>query len=199
MRRLILASASPRRAELMRQIGAQFEVMISETEEKLDGDGSPAELVQRLALAKAEAVSGRVDQGMIIGADTVVVQGGHLFGKPADRAEAAEMLKALSGQAHSVLTGVAIIEQPSGAVQVAYAETRVFFKELLDEEITAYALSGEGLDKAGAYGIQGRGALLVEKIEGDYFNVVGMPLQLLNQMLDNWQINLLLDDTGTKL
>lgn len=191
-----MASASPRRAELLKQVGARFEVMVSDVDESQVGSEAAEELVQRLALAKARAVAVQALAGIVIGADTLVVQGGKPFGKPENDTEAAEMLRALSGRCHSVYTGVALLDLPGTAQQTGCAETRVFFRNLSEAEIDAYIRSGEGRDKAGAYGIQGLGALLVEKIEGDYFNVVGMPLQLLYKMLSRWQVNLLLGQPG---
>jgi septum formation protein len=190
---VILASASPRRLELMRQIGVDPLVLTGEIDETWDGKRNGREWAKELALRKAQACANRVKVGIIVSADTIVMQGDRIFGKPKDAGEAFEMLSALRGREHHVITGVAVWECPEGKYAVDYEETRVLFRELTDAEIKAYIHWGESLDKAGAYGIQGKGALLVEKIEGDYFNVVGLPLQKLNRMLANFNFNLLLD------
>lgn len=189
--RFVLASASPRRLELLRQIGVDVEVIVSDVDENLSEDIPARELVEKLARVKAQEVAKRVPRGLIIGADTVVVADNNILGKPRDYNHAVEMLQLLNGRAHSVITGVAIIETPSYGTISAFEETRVLFRKLTDEEIHAYVKTNEPIDKAGSYGIQGIGALLVEKIEGDYFNVVGLPLQRLNNMLTFWNINLL--------
>lgn len=191
-KRLVLASASPRRAELLKQVGVHPDIITSDVLEDISKEMPVGELVQALALKKAQAVADSVQEGLIIGADTVVAKENRLLGKPADFQEAVEMISSLSGSAHSVLTGVAVVGQPEGRTVTGFEETKVFFKKLSKEEIISYVKTGECMDKAGAYGIQGRGSLLVERIEGDYFNVVGLPLQLLNRMLGKWNINLLL-------
>lgn len=191
-RRIILASASPRRRELLRQIGVEAEVMVSDIREGFP-PGIPAkDQVQKLALLKAESVARLVVEGLVIGADTVVVCDERVLGKPENRFHAREMIHSLSGREHRVITGVAVVEKPGGRIVTGYEETKVFFRQLTSTEIDAYIDSGEPSDKAGGYGIQGRGALLVERIEGDYFNVVGLPLQKLNDMLSSLRINLLL-------
>ena len=192
-KRLVLASASPRRAQLLKQVGVCPEIITGNVSEEISQEMPVHELVQTLALKKAQTVAGYVQEGLIIGADTVVVKENCLLGKPVDFDEAVEMLSSLSGIEHSVLTGVAVVSQPEGQTITGFEETKVFFKKLSKEEIIAYVNTGECYDKAGSYGIQGRGALLGERIEGDYFNVVGLPLQLLNGILANWNINLLLD------
>ena len=177
---LILASTSPRRAELLRQIGLEFQVVASHwVEEPPTAAVRPDDYVARLARHKAEQVAATVPTGIIIGADTVVVSDGVILGKPADPAQAAAMLSSLSGKEHSVFTGVALIAVPEGQVMTFAEETRVTFRRLPPAEIRNYVATGEPLDKAGAYGIQGKGALLVERIQGCYFNVVGLPLSRL--------------------
>lgn len=184
--RVVLASASPRRAALLSQIGLTFEVCPSDVEEPLLGDAA-AEVTQELALLKARTVARRYADGIIIGADTLVSLDGELLGKPTDDAHASAMLSRLSGTRHEVVTGVALIVidsscrrglQPhTAAYEIAWTETtNVYFRELRSAEIAAYVASGEASDKAGAYGIQGRGAAFVKRIEGCYFNVVGLPL-----------------------
>jgi septum formation protein len=184
-KKIVLASASPRRLELLRQIGVEPIVRPVETaeEQRLKGRG-PAHLVQANARMKARAaVVACHDSGsIIIGADTVVMLGGRLFGKPGDVATAAAMLRELSGQRHSVYTGVCLIDTDSGYSVCGSNRTLVRFAELSEEEIARYVASGEPLDKAGAYGIQGKGGLFVESISGDYGTVVGLSLPLLARL-----------------
>lgn len=188
---LILASASPRRRELLQQVGAVFQVEVSNTLEQVDPSLIPEEMVQQLALQKALAVAATHTSGLVLGADTVVVNDGVLLGKPVNAEEATAMLRSLSGRWHQVMTAVALVDASgSRAPWVSVEKTRVKFRNLTESDIAAYLATGESMDKAGAYGIQGYGALLVEKIEGCYFNVVGLPLQLVAAGLRNWGINL---------
>ncbi|MBR6095242.1 MAG: septum formation inhibitor Maf [Lachnospiraceae bacterium] len=174
----VLASQSPRRKELLAQIGLSFEVVVSRADENITEKLSPGELVERLSLIKAEAVrdslAGREDAPVVIGADTVVYHNGRILGKPKDEEDAFLMLRSLSGDTHSVFTGVSILF-PDGTVTF-HSETKVTFDELSDAEIRAYIASGEPMDKAGAYGIQGLGGAFVTGIEGEYANVVGFPI-----------------------
>ena len=188
---LILASASPRRRELLQQIGVSFVVECSDTEEKIDLSQPPEQQVQALALQKAQAVAENHQTGIVLGADTVVVNEGVLLGKPKSVDEAKTMLSSLSGKWHQVMTAVALVD--AGEKQHTWSSveiTNVKFRELTEQDIAAYVATGESMDKAGAYGIQGYGALLVEKIEGCYNNVVGLPLQQVAIGLRNWGINL---------
>jgi len=170
----ILASASPRRRELLALAGIPFEVHIPNVDEHLDPAWTAAEAARALAAKKAAAAAQAYPDVCIIAADTVVEIDGTLLGKPQDAADAARMLRLLSGREHRVVTGVCL---RLGAAAHAFAqETLVRFYPLSDGEIEAYVRTGEPMDKAGAYGIQGRGALLVEGITGDYFNVVGLPV-----------------------
>ena len=188
---LILASASPRRRALLEQIGVTFAVECSCVAEEIDPAMPPEEVVQQLALQKAAAVAAKHQEGLVLGADTVVVNEGHLMGKPGSEAEAAEMLRGLSGRWHQVMTAVALVDASGQkAPWVSVEKTEVKFRDLKEADIAAYVATGESMDKAGAYGIQGYGALLVEKIEGCYFNVVGLPLQKVAAGLRNWGINL---------
>ncbi|MDR3767382.1 MAG: Maf family protein [Butyricicoccus sp.] len=181
MQPLILASASPRRQELLRQIAEDFIVCPADTDETLP-EGLPiAEQIETLALRKAQAVFDTHSDSTVIGADTMVVVDGVPFGKPADAADAARMLGILSGRAHEVITGVAVLS-PQGR-RVAHRVTKVYFRALTAQEIDWYIATGEPLDKAGAYGIQGKGSRFIPGIEGDYFNVVGLPVELLDTML----------------
>ena len=188
---LILASASPRRRELLTQVGVSFEIEVSDVEEVLDDSLSPELQVQSIALQKARAVAGQRKAGLVLGADTVVVDNNVLLGKPRSTEEAVAMLRSLSGKWHQVMTAVALVD--AGDTQHIWTSveiTNVKFRDLTEDDIAAYVATGESMDKAGAYGIQGYGALLVERIEGCYNNVVGLPLQLVAKGLRNWGINL---------
>ena len=189
--KLILASASPRRRELLTQVGVSFVIEVSDVEEVLDDTLSPELQVQSLALQKAQAVAAQHKDGLVLGADTVVVDAGSLLGKPQNTEEAAEMLRSLSGKWHQVMTAVALVDANDTKHEWTSVEiTNVKFRDLTEDDIAAYMATGESMDKAGAYGIQGYGALLVERIEGCYNNVVGLPLQLVAKGLCNWGINL---------
>ena len=174
MKKIILASASPRRRELLTLAGVNFSVECADADETLPQGISPREAVELLAQKKAAAVAATHDDCAVIGADTVVSAQGKILGKPADYDEAFEMLSLLSGKTHSVYTGVCII---CGGERVVFSEkTDVTFYDLTDAEIDGYIKTNECFDKAGSYGIQGRGCTLVKKIDGDYFNVVGLPV-----------------------
>lgn len=176
---IILASQSPRRQELLKLITNDFEIKVSNVDETLPSGISPKDAVLYLSIIKAEPFKN--DSDIIIGADTVVALDGKILGKPKNDENAREMLKFLSGKAHSVFTGVTLIK---GDIAKSFAvETKVKFFDLTDEEIDEYIKTGEPADKAGAYGIQGYGSLLVEKIDGDYFNVVGLPVSKLAREL----------------
>ena len=178
---LILASGSPRRRELLAGLGWEFRVEPSLiTETKPEGE-APAHLVKRLAFEKASEVASRFPGNWVVGADTVVSIDGMILGKPKDEVEAKSMLRRLAGETHSVFTGVALIA-PDGRSLSETEETKVTFRPLSDEEISAYVACGESMDKAGAYAIQGRGTLLASRVDGCYFNVVGLPLFLLSRM-----------------
>lgn len=186
--KLILASASPRRADLLRQSGIPFQVVIPDVSEDLNAVPEPQEMVTRLALRKAIAVSEHLKQGIILAADTVVLYRGAVMGKPRDHDDARRMLRLLSGDKHEVLTGIALVDAASGRSECAVSTTGVWLKDLSDGEIDSYVKTGEPFDKAGAYGIQGLAALFVEKIEGCYFNVVGLPLNLLYSLMKLMQV-----------
>ncbi len=185
-KRLILASGSPRRRELLRNAGFTFEVVPPEVAEDNPGNEAPAMLVERLALDKAEAVAGRFhrqDNVVVLGADTVVVVDSTLLGKPASPAEARQMLERLSDRTHEVITGVALVEPESARRTVAHETTRVFFRPLEPQEMEDYVATGEPLDKAGAYAIQGGASRFVTRVEGCYFNVMGLPMALVDRLL----------------
>lgn len=188
---IILASQSPRRRELLGQIGLKgFKVVASDVDEYVEDNPAPAQLVETLSLRKARAVRERSDEDdLIIAADTVVVLDGGILGKPADERDAFAMLSALSGNRHRVYTGVTVLQ--GDRAQTGHEETLVQFRELEPDEISAYIATGEPMDKAGAYGIQGLGSLLVSRLEGDYFNVMGLPLFRLGRMLADFGLELL--------
>lgn len=191
MKHLVLASASPRRAELLRQIGLKFDVVISNAPEDVpSGPLDPGKLVMDLAAAKVTQVAHSLTESVIIGADTVVVLANRILGKPASPEEAVAMLTALSGEKHRVFTGVALAEVSTGKLVTDYEMTEVTFRSLSPAEVRAYVNTGEPLDKAGAYGIQGLGAVFVERIEGCYFNVVGLPLSKLVRMLEGCGVSI---------
>lgn len=188
MRRVILGSASPRRRELMEQAGIRFEVMTSNTPEVIAGE-KPEEIVQELARAKGCAVAARVTgAALIIGADTIVVRDGCILGKPKDEKDAVEILNSLQGRTHQVYTGVALIvkEEAGEEVRSFYEKTEVTMYPMTMEEILDYVATREPMDKAGAYGIQGRAAIFVREIKGDYNNVVGLPISRLYHELKEW-------------
>lgn len=176
MKKLILASSSPRRKEILERARLSFEVDPSDYEENLTLDLSPHELVKRLALEKALSVKDRHPSAIIIGSDLVVVLDGMVLGKPHTKERAKEMLKALSGKRNSVITGYAIVDSETNKTIIDSVEATVYFRAISDQEIDAYIKTGEPLDKAGAYAVQGAGGLFVEKTEGDYTSILGLPL-----------------------
>ena len=198
--KLILASGSPRRAEILTFVGWEFEKRVADIDETELLNENPTDYVQRLALEKAAAVAAHYENGLILGADTIVVIDGQIIGKPKDIDDARRMLKLLSGRRHEVLTGIALIEivsnsesqssnQPLASADgeqksiVGLQSTRVKFAELSGAEIEFLVDKGEPLDKAGAYAVQAQAALFIEEIEGDYWNVVGLPVNLLYQLV----------------
>jgi len=190
-RRLILASKSPRRIGLLKQIGLNAEIIPSSVEEQFEAATSPAENAARLALLKAQDVGVSIDEGIVIGADTIVALDGRMLGKPVDEADACRMLELLSGRTHAVYTGLTLIDRPSNRVVTEVEATHVTFRQLPQEEIRAYVASGSPLDKAGAYGIQDDyGAVFVTRIEGCFYNVMGFPLAKFYTMLRQFQSQL---------
>ena len=174
--KIVLASASPRRVELLSSAGIEFEVIPGDVSEDILTGETPEDYVERLARAKAEDVARKTDGRFFIGADTIVLCDGEIMGKPEDSADAERMLNKLSGIPHEVITGFAVYDKERDGVIADTVRTRVYFKQLSDEEIRAYIATGCPFDKAGAYAIQGGAAHMVEKIEGSYTNVVGLPL-----------------------
>lgn len=195
--RIVLASGSPRRRELLEQIGIEFDIMVSHTEEESEIK-SPEKLVEALSRQKAEAVLAMLpskEEVLVIGADTVVARKGSVLGKPESRKAAVKMLSKLSGKAHQVYTGVTLLYRPEKTDSPAkiqrktfHEETKVRFFSLTEEEIEAYVETGDPMDKAGAYGIQGIFARYVRGIEGDYNNVVGLPVGRLYQEAKEWLV-----------
>ncbi len=175
---IVLASASPRRKELLTRIGLAITVIPADIDETVLPDELPEAHVERLSLAKARAIAGRKDISgrWFIGSDTVVVRDDVILGKPADKTDAALMLRSLAGRSHRVVSGYAVVDREQNSFESAAIVTRVTFRELTDAEIAGYIATGEPTDKAGAYGIQGIGASLVRSIDGSYTNVVGLPL-----------------------
>ena len=182
MRPLVLASSSPRRSEILTAVGWPFEAQAAHIDEtRLEGE-APEDFVLRLARGKAERIaSGRLF-GLVLGADTTVVVDGHILEKPRDEEDARRMLRLMSERWHEVLTGVALVSAESGRAAVGLERTRVRFAPMSDEEIAWHVETGDVLDKAGAYAIQGRAALFIEAIEGDYWNVVGLPVRLVYEL-----------------
>ena len=172
---IILASASPRRKELLEQLGCEFTIEVSAAEEVMAGAMTPAQMAEENARRKAMAVAAQHPQSAVLGADTIVVLDGKVYGKPADADEACAFLRRLSGQRHQVITGIALCTD--GQMLSRAVSTEVRFAELSEEEIRAYVATGEPLDKAGAYAIQGRAAAFIEGIDGSFSNVVGLPLR----------------------
>lgn len=191
MQEIVLASASPRRQQLLEQIGVSFEVVVADIDEELTENSSAPELVKRLARCKAEQVARDKQQAIIIAADTLVILDEHIMGKPVNREDAFYKLTLLSGRPHQVMTGLCVLNSARGICDTAVETTNVYFRALSRQEIDSYLDWGEWVDKAGGYAIQGKGALLIEKIAGCYFNVVGLPVNRLNLMLGKQGVNLL--------
>ncbi len=184
MIRFVLASGSPRRKEILESLRLSFQIEKSDAEETIEVAMPPELTVEQLSLRKAADVAARqTEDALVIGADTLVVLDGEILTKPKDRQDAVRMLSALSGRMHRVLTGLSVIRTSDGKGVSVYEETEVYFRTLSQEQILRYIETGEPMDKAGGYGIQGKGSLLVEKINGDYFNVVGLPACRLAKLL----------------
>ena len=187
---IVLASGSPRRRELLEMLGVDMKVIPAKGEEIPPEGAGPGELVMALASAKGREVAAQCSaDSLVIAADTIVWLDGRVFGKPHSRDEAVSMLKTMSGRTHEVYTGVSVIT--SGGETLEYEVSKVTFRELSEDEINAYVDTGEPMDKAGAYGAQGRGALFVRRIDGDFFNVMGLPVCRLGQMLRKQGVELL--------
>ncbi len=179
---LILASSSPRRQELLREIGIPFQVHAANINEDQIAGEAPIDYALRLAREKAQAVAAQYPQSYVLGADTIVVIDGEVLGKPKDHADAARMLRLLSGRAHEVTTAVSLIARGTLA-ETRASTTKVYFREIAEAEIQQYVAGGEPMDKAGAYAIQGGASRWTDRIEGEFSNVVGLPLSLVTEML----------------
>jgi septum formation protein len=190
-RKIILASASARRKEILGKTGLKFSVDAGDYKEDMDLALKPRQLARFLSSEKAKAVAVKYASALVIAADTFIVFQGSLLGKPHTREEARRMLTLLNGRQHSVLTGFTVIDTRTGKKLSRSVETKVFFKKMTGQEIESYVKTGEPLDKAGAYAIQGFGAVLVKKIEGDYFNVMGLPLRSLTGVLRKFGVSVL--------
>ena len=185
-KRLILASNSPRRIVLLKSLGYHFDIVPHDIEECIIGDVLPMELVQNLAFLKATDVARRVSNAIIISADTVIVHKKSILGKPKDISDAKRILSILSDSEHDIISGVCVMEMPSRKKMLRIERTHIRMRNIKDEEIDRYILTGEPMDKAGAYAIQGEGSKFVEKIDGSYSNAVGLPLELLQEMLNHF-------------
>ncbi|OGH04538.1 MAG: hypothetical protein A2W22_04705 [Candidatus Levybacteria bacterium RBG_16_35_11] len=181
-KKIVLASKSPRRKELLKQIGLNFTVDISEIDERRFSHSSPLNLVKNLAKAKARIISKKHKDAIIIAADTLVVLNKEIIGKPKSKRDAMQMLKKLNGKTHLVITGFTILDSKKEITEIV--KTKVKFKKMTKKEIDDYVKTGEPLDKAGGYGIQGKGAIFIEGIKGDFFNVVGLPIYALSKALE---------------
>jgi septum formation protein len=191
MRKIVLASSSPRRKELLRRIGLQFSICSAHTDETCDRNLAPKQYARAIARHKAVCASYHHLEDLIIAADTIVVLNNEILTKPVDIDDARRMLRRLSGKRHIVITAYTVYDALSGKMRTRAVETFVWFRKLQSTEIDAYIKTGEPFDKAGAYGIQAFGALLVKKIEGDYFNVMGLPIASVAQTLREFGIVIL--------
>ena len=185
-KRLILASNSPRRIVLLKSLGYHFDIIPHDIEECIHGNVLPTELVQNLAFLKASDVARRVCDAVIVSADTIIVHEKGILGKPKDVSDAKRILSILSNSEHDVISGVCVLEMPSRKKMLRIERTHIKMKSMKDEEIDRYILTGEPMDKAGAYAIQGEGGKFIEKIDGSYSNAVGLPLELLQEMLNHF-------------
>lgn len=179
--KLILASGSPRRAEILTSVGWDFEKIVPDIDETEFTGENPADYVQRLAVTKARVISKSYPNNIVLGSDTTVVIDNKIIGKPIDLDDARKMLRLLSGRIHEVLTGIAVVK--NGQIKIGLQRTKVKFSRLNDEQIEFLVKFGEPLDKAGAYAVQAQAALFIEGIEGDYWNVVGLPVNLVYQLV----------------
>lgn len=190
---IILASGSPRRREILANTNAKFDVLTSDVDERIFKFEEPTQLVLRLAFEKCMDIAINNPESLVIGADTIVVLDNEILGKPKNEDEAFDMLSKLSNREHQVITGMSIVNIENNKKIIDYTISNVKFKNLTDQDIRDYISTGECLDKAGSYGIQGYGALLVKEIQGDYFNIVGLPISKLSDILKaNFNINLFL-------
>lgn len=190
MKSIILASGSPRRKELLERLNIDFDIIVSDLDEDSIEQSKPDDFVEKLAYEKAKSVSMLINKdSLVIGCDTVVVYNNEILGKPKNNEQAISFLKKLSGSNHQVYSGIAIIDTKSNNKYLSHEITDVYMKELSNDEIAYYIQTGEPFDKAGAYGIQGIGSLFIEKISGDYYNVMGLPLNKLYKGFNELGVN----------
>ncbi|MDB8790199.1 Maf family protein [Romboutsia sp. 1001216sp1] len=180
---IILASASPRRKEILENINVKFDIVKSDIDEVILEDELPPQVVMRLAFEKSMDVAKSNQESLVIGADTIVVFNNTILGKPKDKEDAINTIRLLSGNTHEVITGISLINLSANKKIIDYVVSKVKFKDLSEDDINDYINTGESLDKAGAYGIQGYGSLLIEEIQGDYFNIVGLPISKLSDLV----------------
>ena len=180
---IILASASPRRKEILENINVKFDIVKSDIDEVILEDELPPQVVMRLAFEKSMDVAKSNQESLVIGADTIVVFNNTILGKPKDKEDARNTIKLLSGNTHEVITGISLINLSANKKIIDYVVSKVKIKDLSEDDINDYINTGESLDKAGAYGIQGYGSLLIEEIQGDYFNIVGLPISKLSDLV----------------
>ncbi len=186
MKKIILASCSPRRSEILKRFNIEFEIKPSSVDEDFTEGEDPKDVVEMLALRKCRDVANRSQNGeIVIAADTIVVYSDKILGKPVDKSDARKMIHSLSGKSHQVITGIAIIDVETGIESVDCQVTDVLFRHLTDDKIERYLNTEEYVDKAGAYGIQGYGEVLVKSINGSFSNVVGLPISKLDEMLED--------------
>jgi len=191
MKKIILASKSPRRKQLLKSIKLKFEVVVSDFNEDLIVEKNPKKLVEKISKQKAKTVAKKHKNAIIIAADTTVVLDGGIIGKPGSKKDAIEILKKLSNRSHEVITGFTVLDSKTKKIVTKSVVSKVYFKKLTEKEILAYIKTGEPMDKAGAYGVQDRAGAFIEKIEGDFFNVVGLPIFNVCKALLKFDINII--------
>lgn len=189
--KLVLASASPRREEILKNLNLKFTIVPAKIDESEFTSSDPIEMVENLSVKKAEAVASLVEDALVIAADTIVVLGDEILGKPGSQPAARQMLKQLSNQEHYVMTGVSVLNSQTGEIETAHEITKVKMMELSQQEIEEYVSTGEPMDKAGAYAIQGLGALFIEEIIGSHYSVVGLPVNQLFKILRKFNYGIL--------
>jgi len=190
VRKVVLASKSPRRKEILERVGLRFEVKASDFNEKTILQADPVEFVETVSREKAKTVAAKYEDAVVIAADTIIVVGGEIIGKPQSPEHAKEILHKLSGRDHLVITGFTIMDSKAKVLITRSVESKVYFKELSDEEIDAYVATGEPMDKAGAYGVQEKAGIFLEKIEDDFFNVVGLPVLAVTEELKKFGVKI---------
>lgn len=188
MKQIILASESPRRKALLEKIGLKFKVVKSDYKEKIDPSLSPHALAKKLSLGKAESVAKKYKNAIIIAADTFVVLDGRIIGKPKDAIDAKKTLRLLSNRIHLIITGFTIINSETNKIVSKSEETKIYMRKIADHEIDSYIKTKEPFDKAGSYAIQEKGSIFIEKIEGDFFNAVGLPIYTLLKELKRFGV-----------